>query len=140
MAPGLGLLPGVIIDQHFAERGRIGRLIGAVSQNPRILGIGIDENTAIEVEPFRRFRVVGEGSAYVVDGSNISETSVATEMHSRPVSVFGVQVHVLTQGDEYDIIHRTPARRPAEVVDEELGVDTQEDAERSADRATAAAK
>src|SRR3546814_15945439 len=47
MAPGLGLIRDVIIDQHFAERGRIGRLLGAVAQNPRVLGIGIDEDTAI---------------------------------------------------------------------------------------------
>jgi len=126
----------VIIDQHFAERGRIGRLLAAVAQNPRILGIGVDENTAIEMEPYRRFRVLGEGSAYVIDGSNISETSVAADMHGRPVSVFGVQVHVLTQGDEYDIVHRTPGRRPAEEVDEELGVDTAD----GADHAEAAAK
>jgi cyanophycinase len=140
MAPGLGLAADMLIDQHFSERGRMARLIGAVSQNPRVLGIGIDENTAIEVEPFRRFRVVGEGSAYVIDGSNISDTSVAADMRGRPVSVFGVQMHVLTQGDEYDIVRRTPTRRPAEEVDEELGIDTSEDAERSADRATAAAK
>src|SRR4051794_35576630 len=58
MAPGLGLLPNVIIDQHFAERGRIGRLIGAVSQNPRVLGIGIDEDTAIVVKG-GMFKVIG---------------------------------------------------------------------------------
>jgi cyanophycinase len=140
LAPGFGFAKDMVIDQHFSERGRIGRLLSVIAQNPRILGIGIDENTALEMEPFRRFRVLGEGSAYVVDGSNISQTSVAADMHGRPVSVFGVQVHVLTQGDEYDIAHRTPARRPAEEVDEELGIDTSEDAEESADRATAAAK
>jgi len=140
LAPGFGFAKDMVIDQHFSERGRVGRLLSVIAQNPRILGIGIDENTAIEVEPFRRFRVVGEGSAYVIDGSNISDTSVAADMRGRPVSVFGVQMHVLTQGDDYDIVRRTPARRPAEEVDEELGIDTSEDAERSADRATATAK
>jgi cyanophycinase len=140
LAPGFGFAKDMVIDQHFSERGRVGRLLSVIAQNPRILGIGIDENTAIEMEPFRRFRVVGAGSAYVIDGSNISDTSVAADMRGRPVSVFGVQMHVLTQGDEYDIVHRIPGRRPAEEVDEELGVDTKEDAEQSADRATAAAK
>jgi cyanophycinase len=50
MAPGLGLLKDVIIDQHFAQRGRIGRLLAAIAQNPNNLGIGIDEDTAIVVE------------------------------------------------------------------------------------------
>jgi cyanophycinase len=63
MAPGLGLLPNVIIDQHFAERGRIGRLIGAVSQNPRVLGIGIDEDTAIVVKG-EMFKVIGSGAIW----------------------------------------------------------------------------
>jgi cyanophycinase len=68
MAPGLGLVPDVIIDQHFAERGRIGRLLGAVAQNPRVLGIGIDEDTAIIVEGCC-FGVIGAGAVYIVDGS-----------------------------------------------------------------------
>src|ERR687886_2766601 len=61
MAPGLGLLSDVVIDSHFAERGRLGRLLGAVAQNPRNLGIGIDEDTAIVVEEGVRFRVLGSG-------------------------------------------------------------------------------
>src|SRR3954469_13639762 len=53
MAPGLGFLPGVIVDQHFAERGRAGRLLGAIAHNPRILGLGIDEQTAVVIEDGR---------------------------------------------------------------------------------------
>src|SRR3546814_13908456 len=68
MAPGLGLIRDVIIDQHFAERGRIGRLLGAVAQNPRVLGIGIDEDTAIILEG-GSFRVHGSGAVYVVAGA-----------------------------------------------------------------------
>ena len=62
LAPGLGFLPDVIVDQHFAERGRIGRLLGAVAQNPAMLGVGVDENTAIVVEGepgALHFRVLG---------------------------------------------------------------------------------
>jgi cyanophycinase len=61
MAPGLGLIGGVIIDQHFAERGRVGRLVGAVAQNPKNIGVGIDEQTAIVLEGGRGFYVLGSG-------------------------------------------------------------------------------
>src|SRR5215203_1017201 len=61
MAPGLAFIPGVIIDQHFAERGRIGRLVAAVAQNPRLLGLGIDENTAAVFDGHKRLRVLGSG-------------------------------------------------------------------------------
>src|SRR5829696_1474349 len=64
MAPGLGYLKDVIIDQHFAERGRIGRLLGAVAQNPRLLGLGIDEDTAVVFDGHKTFRVLGSGAIY----------------------------------------------------------------------------
>src|SRR3954453_15907813 len=76
MAPGLGFLRGVIIDQHFAERGRLGRLGGAVPQNPRVLGIGIDEDTAILAES-QGFSVIGSGAVYVVDGMRESYTNLS---------------------------------------------------------------
>ena len=76
MAPGLGLLPNFIIDQHFAERGRIGRLIGAVSQNPRVLGIGIDEDTAIVVRG-HQFKVIGSGAVFLVDAGNVTHSNIA---------------------------------------------------------------
>jgi cyanophycinase len=60
LAPGFGFAKDMVIDQHFAERGRIGRLLGVVGQNPRIIGVGIDENTAILMRPHRDFRVLGE--------------------------------------------------------------------------------
>lgn len=107
MAPGLGLIHDVIIDQHFAERGRMGRLLGAVAQNPRMLGIGIDEDTAIIVEG-RRFRVAGSGAVYVVDGRHVSHSNIAEERHNRALSIFDVGLHVLSEGDEFDLEARTP--------------------------------
>jgi cyanophycinase len=130
----------MVVDQHFSERGRIGRLVGIIAQNPRIIGIGIDENTAIEVEPFRSFRVLGRGSAYVIDGSDIVDTNVADETHGRALSVFGIRMHVLTQGDEFDLVHRSPTLQSAAEVDDELGVDTEEGAEGNGKRDMAAAK
>jgi cyanophycinase len=120
MAPGLGLLPGVIVDQHFAERGRIGRLVAAVAQNPRILGVGIDENTAVVVTPDASFDVVGDGAVYVVDGEDLVYTNLAEEEQERALSVFGVRLHILSMGDAFDLVERRPANRPAEEMEREI--------------------
>jgi cyanophycinase len=120
MAPGLGYIKDVIVDQHFAERGRIGRLLGAVAQNPRFLGVGLDENTAIVVEAEVRFRVLGEGGVYVVDGRSVTSSNLTDEEDNRALSIFNVRLHVLSQGDEFDLRTREPASRPAEEPEKEL--------------------
>jgi cyanophycinase len=119
MAPGLGLAPDMLIDQHFAERGRMSRLIGAVTQNPRVLGIGIDENTAMLVERERTFRVLGEGAVYVVDASKSTYSNIADEDMDRTLSSFGLTVHMLSQGDTFDLETRTPTAHPAESMETE---------------------
>jgi cyanophycinase len=108
MAPGLGLLPGVVVDSHFAERGRMGRLLGAVVQNPRNLGLGIDENTAVIAERGQRFRVLGEGAVYVVDGSGITFSSLSEEQAEGVMSIYDVGLHVLGKGDTFDLAERRP--------------------------------
>ncbi|WP_129792410.1 cyanophycinase [Sphingosinicella sp. CPCC 101087] len=107
MAPGLGLIRDVIIDQHFAERGRFGRLIGAVAHNPRILGIGIDEDTAAIAEG-DSLEVIGSGAVYIVDGSRVSHCNLAEAEPDRVLSMHGVVVHVLGTGDRYDLAGRRP--------------------------------
>jgi cyanophycinase len=107
LAAGLGLVPGLIIDQHFAERGRISRLFKAVAQNPRLLGIGIDEDTAIVLEEHREFRVLGSGAVYVVDGRALLHSRIPEE-GSAPSSIFGLWTHVLSEGDRFDLGSRTP--------------------------------
>src|SRR5215203_3065817 len=102
MAPGLALLPGVIIDQHFAERGRLGRLVGAVAQNPRLLGIGLDEDTAVIAED-SGFRVLGSGAVYIVDGVLESYTNVSEGEPDNVMSVFDLKLHILSDGDSFDI-------------------------------------
>lgn len=110
MAPGLGLIHDVIIDQHFAERGRFGRLLGAVAQNPRLLGIGIDEDTAIIVED-GTFEVHGHSGVYVVDGEDVTQSNIAEAKPNRTLSMFDVRMHVLTAGDRFSLADRRPLAR-----------------------------
>jgi cyanophycinase len=112
MAPGLGLIRDVIIDQHFAERGRFGRLLGAVAQNPRVLGIGIDEDTAI-VAQGQSFKVVGCGAVYVVDGAGLTHSNIAEASPTKALSVYDVRIHVLSSGDCFDLERRRPKGAPA---------------------------
>ena len=108
MAPGLGLMRHVIIDQHFAERGRYGRLLGAVAHNPRLLGVGLDEDTALLVRGDSG-RVLGSGAVYVVDGEEASHSNIAEAGMDRALSIFDVRMHVLSSGDRFDFARRRPA-------------------------------
>ena len=117
LAPGLGLLRGLVIDVHFAERGRMGRLLGAVAQNPKNLGVGIDENTAILVEHERNFRVVGSGAVYVLDGTRISYSNLSEENPEGVLSIFGATLHVLGGEDRFDLAERRPMPRKGSVAE-----------------------
>jgi cyanophycinase len=110
MSPGLGLLPDVTIDQHFAERGRLGRLLECVAQNPRILGIGIDENTAIVVED-DHLKVLGSGAVYIIDGMDLTYSNVGETERPIPLSAFNVKLHILSRGDSFDLVRRKPRHR-----------------------------
>lgn len=109
MAPGFAFLEGVVIDQHFAERGRTGRLLAAVAQNPKSLGVGIGEDTAIVVER-RRFRVIGSGGVYVFDGAGVTFSTVADAKDDEPLTIHDVKVHVLAPRDRFDLKPRRPFR------------------------------
>lgn len=108
LSPGLGLLRNIIIDQHFTERGRISRLITAVSYNPYNLGIGIDENTAIILNNEGFLEVLGEGTVTIIDGSEISFNEIAEVGEKQPFSVCGAKIHVLRDGLIYDYFARNP--------------------------------
>lgn len=108
LVPGLGFVKDIIIDQHFSERGRIGRLLGAVAQNPRMLGVGIDENTAIIVKGGKYFQVLGSGAVYVVDGHGQTYTNISEEATERSLSAFHLRLHVLSQPDCFDLVQREP--------------------------------
>lgn len=108
MAPGLGFINGVIIDQHFAQRGRIGRLLVGVAENPESLGIGIDEDTAIVVNNKGEFKVIGNSAVYVLDGHDISHSNVSEQHPDEVLSIFNVAMHVLKKGDRFDLNMRIP--------------------------------
>lgn len=108
MAPGLGLIKDVIIDQHFAQRGRIGRLLTGIAQNPEVLGIGIDENTAIIVNRDGIIKVIGEGAAYFIDGSKITYSNVSESKSDEILSMNNVIVHVLTNNNKFDFFEKSP--------------------------------
>lgn len=106
MAPGLGLLEEAIIDQHFDQRGRMGRLLCAVAENPYMLGIGIDEDTAIKVYPDAYFEVIGTNAVTVVDGKTIKSTNVSELKPDELLAITNVTIHVLPQGYGFDMVSR----------------------------------
>jgi cyanophycinase len=121
LSPGLGFLKNIIIDQHFTERGRISRLITAVSYNPYNLGIGIDENTAIILNNNGIMEVFGAGSVTIVDGSQITYNEIAEVAEQESFSVCGVQLHILRDGLVYDFINRHPLQPRNEFLLPDLG-------------------
>jgi cyanophycinase len=88
----------------------MGRLLGAVAQNPRNIGLGIDEDTAILVTGQERFEVIGSGAVYVVDGMGISYSSLSEKRPEGIVTIYGVKLHVLGQDEQYDLHARCPLR------------------------------
>ena len=121
LSPGLGFLKNIIIDQHFTERGRISRLITAVSYNPYNLGIGIDENTAIILDPDGVMEVFGQGSVTIVDGSEISYNEIAEVAEHDSFSVCGVKLHILRDGLVYQYLERHPLQPKTEFLLPDLG-------------------
>ncbi len=107
MGPGMGFLPGVVIDQHFSQRGRLGRLISALSQQPAVLGFGIDENTAMIVNG-DQFEVIGEGCITVVDDSGVMHSNVDDILKDEPLAVCGAKLHILPNGYKFDLKTRKP--------------------------------
>lgn len=108
-SPGLGLLPDVVIDTHFSERGRLPRLLSAIALDPAHLGVGIDEDTAILIGE-DSFVVLGTGAVTVIDADNATVGYAATD--DEPIILFDVRLNVLTAGCGFDILTRTPSMSP----------------------------
>jgi cyanophycinase len=111
IAAGLGLLPGVIVDQHFQQRNRLGRLLSLIAQNPMLLGLGVDEDTAGVVGPDGVMEVIGRGSVTVVDGA-ASETDAWEIRGHRPLMISNVVLHSLPAGYRFDLRRRTRVEAP----------------------------
>ncbi len=105
IAAGLGLLPGVIVDQHFQQRNRLGRLLALIAQNPSLLGLGVDEDTAGVVGPDGVMEVIGRGSVTIVDGAG-SDTDAWEVRGHRPVMISNVVLHSLPAGYRFDLRRR----------------------------------
>ncbi len=106
LAPGLGLTNRLIIDQHFRQRDRLGRLLTALSYNPFAVGIGLDEDTATFISPDETLEVVGSGGVTVVDASEVSYSSIGEVGEGQPVSMLGLRLHILVAGATFDLNSR----------------------------------
>ena len=111
MAAGLGILPGVIVDQHFEQRNRLGRLLAIIASNPSLLGIGVDEDTAGVVGPDRVLEVVGRRSITLIDGAD-SETDAWEVKAHRPLMISNVRLHSLPSGYRFDLERRERVAAP----------------------------
>ena len=103
LAPGLGLTNRFIIDQHFRQRDRLGRLVAALAYNPFAIGIGLDEDTAAFIGPDNTLEVEGSGAVTVVDAGGLSFSSMAEVSQSQPVCLLGLTVHILVQGATFNL-------------------------------------
>jgi cyanophycinase len=109
LAPGLGLTNRFIIDQHFRERDRLGRLITALAHNPFAIGIGLDEDTAAFISPDETLEVEGSGGVTVVDASDVSFSSIGEVSEGQPVCVLGLRLHILVAGATFNLRTRLAA-------------------------------
>ena len=103
LAPGLGLTNRFIIDQHFRQRDRLGRLLTALAYNPFAVGIGLDEDTAAFIAPDNTVHVEGSGGITVVDAAEVQFSSMDHINEGRPVCLLGVKLHILTQGATFNL-------------------------------------
>lgn len=103
LAAGLGLTNRFIIDQHFRQRDRLGRLLTALAYNPFAVGIGLDEDTAAFISPDNTVHVEGSGGITVVDAAEVQFSSMDSVSEGRPVCLLGVKLHILTQGATFNL-------------------------------------
>ena len=103
LAPGLGLTNRFIIDQHFRQRDRLGRLLTALAYNPFAIGIGLDEDTAAFIGPDETVEIEGSGGVTVVDASEVSYSSMDVVSEGQPVCMLGLKLHVLVAGARFNL-------------------------------------
>lgn len=103
LAPGLGLTNRVVIDQHFSQRNRLGRLITALAFNPFLIGLGLDEDTAAFIGPDQTVEVEGSGTLTIVDAEHLKFSSMDQARPDDPVSMLGLTMHVLIRGATFNL-------------------------------------
>ncbi len=112
LVPGFGLTNRIMIDQHFRQRDRLGRLLSALAYNPFAVGVGLDEDTAAFIDHTKKITVVGAGAITIIDASELSHSSIAETKEGKPVCMTNVRLHVLVDGGTFDLETRRAA--PAE--------------------------
>jgi cyanophycinase len=111
LSPGLGLTNRVVIDQHFRQRDRLGRLLTALAYNPFGIGLGLDEDTAAFIGPDDTLEVVGSNAITIIDPADVEYSSMDQAEKGDPICLIGVRLHVLVRGAGYDL-HRRKAHAP----------------------------
>jgi cyanophycinase len=115
LAPGLGYWRDTIVDTHFSQRGRVSRILVVFAHNPQLLAVGLDEDTAVEVEPGRCFTVVGRGAAYVFDGT-VTHTNAPEAGDDDVLAMTDSAMHVLPSGYSFDLRSKRPMLRDGSAV------------------------
>lgn len=118
---GLGLINNVIIDTHFVQRGRIGRLLYACASNPINLGIGLGEDTGLVITNGQTMEAIGSGLIILVDGTHMRNTNITDVEMGEPVSIDNLAVHVMAIGDTFDLRSKKMTIAPRKVIIEEGG-------------------
>jgi len=116
LAPGFGLTNRVVIDQHFRQRDRLGRLLAALAYNPFAIGLGLDEDTAAFIAPDDVIHVEGAGAITVVDASSLEHSSMGLARSGEAICLTGVRLHILTAGGTFDL-HTRVAKPPPGTLD-----------------------
>ncbi|OWP62583.1 cyanophycinase [Hymenobacter amundsenii] len=107
MGTGLGLLDNVVIDSHFVKRGRFGRLIEAVALHPKLIGIGLGEDTGMLITEGNQLETIGSNMVIIMDGHHLEHSNAAAAQKGEAISIENMLLHVLVKGNLYDVNQRT---------------------------------
>lgn len=112
LVPGFGLTNRIMIDQHFRQRDRLGRLLTALAYNPFAVGVGLDEDTAAFIDHNKLLTVVGAGAITIVDASELEHSSIAEVKEGKPVTMTNVRLHILVAGCTFDLNTHKASPKP----------------------------
>jgi len=114
MYKGLGLIPELIIDTHFIRRGRFGRQSEAIAKFPNLIGLGLAEDTGMIIKNGNDCTVIGSGMTIIFDGGKLTHNNEKVLKEGTPMTMANLTVHVLSNGDHYDIKNRKVTVLPIE--------------------------